>query len=488
MANVVTLYLDDTSLKLLVGGSGGIKKWAELPLGPGMLKDGVIIDEAAVASRVKELLKSQKVRARKVVTGLSGLHCLFRLITLPRLSKALLTEAVRREAERLLPVPLEQLYLSWQVMPGSGEGIRVFLAAFPRDSADALNRTLRRAGLNPYLIDLKPLALARAANTATAIVADVQPTELNIVVLVDRIPELIRTISLPEGGQTRRKKLSLVKEELDRTMTFYNSSHEERPLDPEAPIFISGEVVELPASISKELEEESEAGVTLAGKLKSFASPLTSPLKYPRGMSPSRYMVNIGLVLKVAPLPKTKAMSSLVNLNALPEVYLPKHRSLGEALFVPGMVILIALLVLPVMFVQEAAAETTLLQTQLDTTNQRYTARLIQKKAIAELKEKVGQLEAACGRFDEALNRFSQQQEEINGDLGEATSLLTISISLNKVTHSGDELTIIGVASDEVVILGYAESLRASDRFSQVIVSSIEKTEDEMKFKFTLIK
>ncbi len=112
---VVTLYIDDTSLRLVVTAGKRIKKWAELPLEPGLVKGAVVIKEAEVAAKIKQLFKAQKIKTRKVVVGLSGLHSLTRPITLPQLPKAMLDEATIREAKRVLPVPLDQFYLLWQI-------------------------------------------------------------------------------------------------------------------------------------------------------------------------------------------------------------------------------------------------------------------------------------------------------------------------------------------------------------------------------------
>jgi type IV pilus assembly protein PilM len=118
---VVTLYINDNSLRLLVAKGKQVRKWATLPLEPGLVRDGVIVAETEVAAKITELLKTQGVKTKKVVAGLSGLHCLSRVIALPQLSKTLLAEAVKREAERVVPVPLEQLYISWQIIPSSEE-------------------------------------------------------------------------------------------------------------------------------------------------------------------------------------------------------------------------------------------------------------------------------------------------------------------------------------------------------------------------------
>jgi len=50
---VVALYVDDTSLRLLVTKGKSIAKWADLPLEAGLVKDGVIVNQAEVAARIK---------------------------------------------------------------------------------------------------------------------------------------------------------------------------------------------------------------------------------------------------------------------------------------------------------------------------------------------------------------------------------------------------------------------------------------------------
>ncbi len=169
---VTTLFIRDTAINLLVMKGRRVQKWASLPLDPGLVSQGVVLDEAQVASRVKELFKLERVTIGKVIVGLSGLNSLYRMITLPELPEAILAEAVRREAGRVLPVPLGEVYLSYQSIPAPTGERRVFLAAFPRNVADTMLRTLRGAGLEPYIMELAPLALCRIPDEPRAIIVN----------------------------------------------------------------------------------------------------------------------------------------------------------------------------------------------------------------------------------------------------------------------------------------------------------------------------
>ena len=478
--SVVTLYIDDASLRLLVAKGKRVKKWADLPLESRLVRDGVVFHEAKLAAKIKELLKAQRVRTNKVIAGLSGLHCLCRVIILPHLPEAMLAEAIRREAERVLSVPLEQLYISWQIISTSAEEIQVFLAAVPCNAADALIETLRQAGIKPYLMDLAPLALARVANKATAIIIDARSTELDIVVMVDGVPQLIRSLPLPSKTPSLQEKLPTIREELERTIKFYNSSQPAKPLKPGLPILVSGE-----------LADEPELCQSLSDELGYPVLPLASPLKCPEGLAPSQYMVNIGLALKELS-PEKEASLSVVNLNALPEVYRPKAPRFVKVL-IKAIIIIMAIgsLVPLVMLVRSAAADTVSLQAQLDAANQRleqrYTQQQSQREEITELEKKVAELEVIDSALTAVRSNFRRQQQIVNGDLEVTTSNLPGTLDLSRIAHASVELTISGMSPNKTEVLAYANALRASGRFSQVIVSSIEEVEDGVSFTLTLI-
>ena len=476
---VVTLSIDDSSLKLLVAKGKKVKNWADLALEPGLVRDGVVVDEAEVAARIKYLLKAEKVRTRKVVAGLSGLRCFSRLISLPELSQALLPEAIRQETERIMPVPMEQFYLTWQIIAARRQEMQVFVAALPRDATDALVKTLRQAGVEPYLMDIKPLALARVVNQATSVIVDIQPTEFDIVVLVDGIPQQVRTISLPHSTETWHEKLPIIEQELDKTIKFYDSSHPENPLAPDIPVFVSGE-----------MSLESEAFESLAGELKHPVLPISSPLKCPPGLPPNQCMASIGLALKK--MSGRKARPSKINVNVLPDIYWPKPPSVINMFVPPGIVVVIGLLAFWGMLVQNTSANNASIRAQLDAANQllnqKYTAQQSQEKHIAGLEKEVADMEAAHTTFTSALNSFHSNHTEVNSDLAVAISTLPGTVNLGSIAYAATGLTISGMAPGEDEVLAYATALRASGRFSQVIISSIRRNEDGMSFNFMLSK
>jgi type IV pilus assembly protein PilM len=427
------------------------------------------VREAEIAAKIKYLFKSQKIKSKKVIVGLSGLHCLSRPVTLPQLPRAMLDEAMMREAKRVLPVPPEQLYISWQIISATGGEMQAFMIAIPRQIADTLLRVLHEMGLKPYLMDIKPLALARLVGEATAIVVDVQSREFDIVIMADGVPQPVRTVPFPEEELSLPDKLSMVKDELERTIQFYNSNNPEKPILPSVNVFVSGE-----------LAGEPEIYEFLASELGHPVLPLSSPLKCPKQLDPSHYLVNIGLALKEL---RRGAVPLLPNLNTLPVSYQPKPLSLFRIMALPATAIAIGLIVLLAMTIQDAVASIDSVHSKLNATNFILEQKQSQKKELMEnitaLEQKLADTEAAGSAFTAALDSLGEQGDRINGDLEASVNNLINGISLDSISHSGQGLNINGQSLSEVEVLEYARNLDASGRFSKVTISSIMRTESE---------
>src|SRR4030042_1830366 len=192
--NTITLYISEVNMRLMITRGKRIIKLADMPLDTSLSEIDTPEKEARLAEKIKYLFKSNRRGTRKIILGISGLHCLTRPIALPELPKAMLEEAVTREARRVLPVPVEQLYISWQTVSISEGKLQAFMVAMPRHVADTVIRIVHQAGLKPYMMDIKPLALARLAREPNAVIVDVQPSEFDIVIMAARMPQPIRTV------------------------------------------------------------------------------------------------------------------------------------------------------------------------------------------------------------------------------------------------------------------------------------------------------
>ena len=479
MANkTVSLYIDDTSLRLMVTQGKQIREWAESPLEPGLVENNVVIREAEVAARIKQLFERQEIKTRRIVLGLSGLHCFTRPIVLPRLPKEMLDEAVTREVQTAIPVPLEELYLSWQTIPATAEQSRVFMVGIPRKTADALFQALQHAGLKVDFMEIKPLLLTRTVKETTAMIVDVQATEFDIVVVADGIPQPVRSIRFASGALSSNEKLTTIKNELTRTITFYNSNNPEKTLASSVPVFISGDLAGKP-----------ELYQLLSKAVSHPVLPLPSPLECPKGLDSSHYMANICLAFN-APSAKEKPGTTAITLNALPSAYQTKPVSLINVLALPGAVVAIGLIVLLAMFTRSVSADITSITARLNNTTQLLQQRQLQLQQlsgnVAELQEKVNGVAASRDRLTAVVSILAEQAAATSRDLAAAMDSLPQSISLSSIRHIGNVLTITGESRSEKQILSYITKLDSSGRFGNLVITDMTRTADD-QIVFTIV-
>jgi hypothetical protein len=463
-----SLYIDDTGLKLLTVKGNQVTKWADLPLEPGLVKDGVIEAPGVVSKKIKELLREHKVSRRKVIVGFSGIHCLSRVITLPKLSGAVLNEAIKREIEGELPIPLENLHLAWQIVGTSKKELKIFVITFARDIADSLILTLKQTGIKPYLMDLSPLAITRTSTQKTAAIVDTRSTGIDIVILVDGLPELIRSLPLPEE-KSLAEKISITKDELLRTIKYYFSNKPETSSQAGIPVFLSGIILDEP-DLYQSSFQNFEYNVV----------PAQIPLKYPSQMTNNHFLVNIGLILKQMSL-KGSMAASRVNLNALPQSYAGKQISWAPPILAFSAVVIAGLIIYGINNLKAAATYTESLRAELVNQNKILVQQLSTQKTLSDalpgLQEQVSSSSKTLQNLMAIKTSFADQHSAINEDLTLITSNLGAKMTLDSVTHAGNLLTLKGTAPGQVQVRDYANKLEISGRYSGISISSIEKNE-----------
>jgi type IV pilus assembly protein PilM len=480
--DATAIYIDDSAIRFLSVSGRRPRQWATVPLEAGLVRDGFVVDEPEVAARVRTLWAKEQPGSQRVIAGVSGINCLYRFLTLPDLPTALLPEAVRREASRAFGVPLDQLYISWQELPGKPEEKLVYVAAAARTTVDSVIRTLKRANLNPAMMDIAPLALARATAEPSALIVDLQSAGLDIVVKMGGMPEVIRSVSVSRTG-TLAERTAVVRQELQRAVTFFNSSHPDATVSDAIPILVAGE-----------LAEHQELWPRLLGRAERRIGALQPPLESPTGFVPALYATTIGLALKQT-AGKAAVGYSRINFNTLPEQFVPKPLPMAELLFPPALLVgVIAIAALGYMLfnanaltgaLRDQAAANEQLATTLGTDVSRQRQALEAERAT--LLSGVGTAEARTEVLDSQLRAYAAQKQDMNGDLGE-TNRTPSGVYLDTINMSGDAVSLSGWGDSEQAVFSFARQLRTSGRWSLVVLSSMSTDEVQTAFSISLQK
>jgi len=464
---MVTLDIEDASVKIMTVKGRRMETAATLPLEPGLVHDGVIIDPAIVGRRISELMAAHGIAERKVVVSISGIHSIYHVVNLPLLPKAMLGEAAKREMERLMAMPLTELYTSWQAISMSNIETTMCLIGLPRNTVDAMLATLRQAGLQSEAMDAKPLALARIADERDAIIINAQSYSFDIVVMVDGVAELLRSLSFPAGATSPGDKVDEVKEELERTVAFYNSSHKGGEITPNVAAFVTGEL-----------------GDMLAGTLEYRVKPLPQLLSNTDSLITGEYAANIGLALRQT---RGDFSPARVNINVTPEAYLPKPLPTIQIFSWAFIIIAIAVLFFFGISTLQQYRETMALQAQVH--NAQTQAQVLQgtEAAIKKLQTQITEAKKASAAIKQPLDSAKAQRAKVNGNLSKVTSLLPGIIVVQTISYANDSITINGTSPDETTIVDYVRKLSDSGRFSQVLISNmIETTYNKWQFSLTL--
>jgi len=450
---VVTLDIDSATIKLLETGRGTVRKWASVSLEPEKVEGEEVSEQPALGTTVKRLMVSSGIKASKVIASFSGLYSLSRILSVPDPpSGVTFQESVLEMARETMPLSVDKLYLSWQTI-AAGEGARqVLLVGVPRDVLDGEVQSLKAVGINPRVLELRAMALARAVNKEQALILNIEHTSLDVVVVVNGIPEIMRPIAWHPGELTVEDKAEDLAATLEMTVDFYNSRHPDIPLDPATPLFITGQM-----SMDHSLIENLQA------RLRYPVESLAPPLECPADLPVSQYAVNIGLALKGTAPSESLGQSgySPLDMNLLPEAYWP-WRPKAKHVYAVGLMIAAIGLLFPIFQVTtEATSRTTVLEmtfaalnTKLELQKQEIKSREPLQKAITEYNT----IADMGGYFTGDLEVINSEAEKLG-------------VQVESITHTADSINIVCQADegDYITFRAYKTALEESGRFTTPI-------------------
>lgn len=123
-------------------------------------------DITVLAESIKRLCQSSGIKTKNVVTALPQDQVFTRVITFPPLSEAELNSALKWEAEQYVPIPLEEVTLTHQIVghvkEDNKEKMEVLLVAAPNRLIEKTVEILRVAGLRAVGLETEFLAIARS--------------------------------------------------------------------------------------------------------------------------------------------------------------------------------------------------------------------------------------------------------------------------------------------------------------------------------------
>ena len=215
-SSIFGLDLSDLSVKVIRlennGTSEYVASYASVTLAGGSISDGEIQQKDQVVSAIKKAVATagpEKLKTKKVICSLPETKAFLRIISIPQMSDSELNEAVKWEMEANIPLPLDQVYYDWQVIPETllleKNKINLLVVAIAKITVDQTIEVLELAGLDPVGLEIESIAQARSLlleknEKETVLIVDIGDRRTSFSVTKGGVPCF--TSSIPLCGQS----------------------------------------------------------------------------------------------------------------------------------------------------------------------------------------------------------------------------------------------------------------------------------------------
>ena len=119
-------------------------------------EDGVIVQHEVIAQAARTLFDQHligNITTSRVALAIPAYRTFTRSLELPQLDDSELVKAVELEAEQYVSMPLEELYLDYEVTLKTTEKTELFAVAVPKTIVDSYMELAQILGLEPVLIE-----------------------------------------------------------------------------------------------------------------------------------------------------------------------------------------------------------------------------------------------------------------------------------------------------------------------------------------------
>lgn len=181
----------------------------EIPLKDRILLKDKFKDKTGTANLIKEACRKAKpypIKARRIVSALPETFVFSKTIQMPKMSEEEYKNAVPIEAAQYLPIPVEEVYIDYQILIVHPDEplVDILVVASPKKLVDDYVEMTKIAGLELAALETKPIAVGRAVAASSVIngtiIAEIG-TELTRISIWDN--NSIRLISSVSTGKNQ---------------------------------------------------------------------------------------------------------------------------------------------------------------------------------------------------------------------------------------------------------------------------------------------
>jgi Tfp pilus assembly protein PilN len=473
MMKVTTLNIGLNTVKYMVFRDASAIEWGTLPL-VGAVKNGVILDPAALGEQLRPLFAPGKLPRERVICSINGLPFSYRFFTLPRMEPSSLHEALARMAKQEMPLAPEDMYLSWRAYPAEKGEQQFLVTGITRRPVDALIKMAAAAGIRPYLMCLPHISLAMLTIRDNAIMVDFEPDYSNITLVVQGIPVGMHTVPSPGPEANLQDMTGQLIRELTRMTGFYNNNHPRNPIPETTAILLTGELSNEPETL-KLIQAETGYPVEILKELpaNTVVMPPEAPL--------ATFAVNIGDALQDG-VPHAHpagdpALVRDINLHNIIEERAGGKKnviSIKKVLLSAVLVIGIGALAAAYLSQNQAGVKVAQLKAELQQAKQELTLIQAASGLAAQTSNTLNAVIASAQQIEQDNQKILNPRDSVS-DLKFLTQSLPLASTFNTIDISSGQININGITTAPERVIDYVRSLEASGKFAAANIIWIDR-------------
>lgn len=238
-ASYLGVDIGTSSIKLVEckneGGQPRLVTYAFLERPTNIIKGDSAQEQAQISTAIRELMKRSRATTERAISALPNFSVFSSIISLPVMPRKEMYSAVRWEAKKFVPMPIEEMVLDWRLLkehqrkgkegasqessiPDEAPGVpdergpknlRVLLTAAPKTLVKRYLEIFKNAGLKLMSLETESFALERSllgGEPGSFMIVDIGSVVTNITITVNGIPLLNRSIDV--GGETITKAIA----------------------------------------------------------------------------------------------------------------------------------------------------------------------------------------------------------------------------------------------------------------------------------------
>lgn len=156
-----------------------------------------------LASAINKVRREANIKSRRAVVSLPTFSVFSSIINVVNNDRKVLPEAVREEAKKVIPLPLEEMILDWKIIPSAdgkeSNNLNIFLTGSPKKLVRRYIEIFNKAKMELASLETETFSLIRCLmgnDPSTAMIVEIGANSTDIVIVRESIPIISRSLEI----------------------------------------------------------------------------------------------------------------------------------------------------------------------------------------------------------------------------------------------------------------------------------------------------